>query len=208
MGKVRNCEIHAVVDNMDKQDVYAKNMDKFKQARNLNFYFESLWILYAMIEDRTSAFLYYIGFTHSTKRSSVTGTKNIKEEIRSLFQMTGKNYNYRLNTLSGKFDRMQQLIQWAQGQEEPSSDFQKMLKEKLLALSGNTNFITAVEYLNVEWREKRNQLTHALFNKNADAVSEELKELVDKGYSATRSIDSAVKKLRASPNIRKKFNIQ
>ncbi|MBR6698396.1 MAG: hypothetical protein IKL73_09095 [Lachnospiraceae bacterium] len=61
--------------------------------------------------------------------------------------------------------------------------------------------------MNTEWRDKRNQLTHALFNKRPEKVNNELKSLVDKGYTAVRDLDNAVAKLKKE-KIRRRFKIQ
>ena len=76
--------IQKVADNQEKGLSYKENFKRYKKAKASEFYLECIWILYAMIEDRTSSFLYYIGFTSEKNRSSVTGTKKIKKEIRKV----------------------------------------------------------------------------------------------------------------------------
>ena len=68
------------------------------------------------------------------------------------------------------------------------------------------NFISALTYLNDEWRDKRNQLTHSLFNKDPDTVIAELKSLIEKGYIAVRVFDNAVAQLKKE-KIRNRFKI-
>ena len=50
-----------------------------------------------------------------------------------------------------------------------------------------------MNYLEGEWRDKRNQLMHALFNKNPEAMYSELLLLVEQGYQAARQLDNAVR---------------
>lgn len=56
------------------------------------------------------------------------------------------------------------------------------------------------------WRDKRNQLVHALFNKDPQAVILELQPLVEQGYNAVRKLDNAVKQLKRS-KIRERFKM-
>ncbi len=71
-------KIELFSDNQAKGNSYRENFKRYKKAKESEFYLECLWILYAMIEDRSSAFLYYIGLTSESKRASSTGRKNLK----------------------------------------------------------------------------------------------------------------------------------
>ena len=74
-------------------------------------------------------------------------------------------------------------------------------------LAGNEELSKALSYLNDEWRDKRNQLTHYLFNKKPDAVASELEALVENGYKAVRVFDAAVREIKKY-DIRGKYKIQ
>ena len=52
--------IQTVANNKEKYVTYQVYMQRFKKAKESEFYLECLWILYAMVEDRTSAFLLQI----------------------------------------------------------------------------------------------------------------------------------------------------
>lgn len=67
--------IKTVADNIEKGLSYKENFKRNNKAKASVFHLECLWILYAILEDRTSAFLYYLGFTSDEKRSSATGRK-------------------------------------------------------------------------------------------------------------------------------------
>ena len=45
-------QIAAVKDNAEKQEVYRKQLGRYRRALNNEFYFEAMLIVYAMIEDR------------------------------------------------------------------------------------------------------------------------------------------------------------
>lgn len=202
-----NYPIQKVADNKEKGISYTKNFSRYNKAKASEFYLECLWILYAMIEDRTSSFLYYIGFTSEKNRSSVTGTKKIKKEIREILGMEQVNAKYKFNTISGKLARIKELMLWCKLEHETLSDYQKALVKVLCPIADSDEFDTALKYLESEWRDKRNQLTHSLFNKNPDAVLAELLPLVENGYTAARQLDAQIREIKKA-NIRAKFKIQ
>ena len=47
--------IKTVENSKDKELSYRENFKRYNRAKAFGFYFECLWILYAMLEDRTSA---------------------------------------------------------------------------------------------------------------------------------------------------------
>lgn len=199
--------IQKVTDNKEKGVSYKENFKRYNKAKASEFYLECLWILYAMIEDRTSSFLYYIGFTSEKNRSSVTGTKKIKKEIREILGMEQPNAKYKFDTISGKLTRIKELLVWSKMEHETLSDYQQALVKALQPVVDSLEFANALNYLESEWRDKRNQLTHSLFNKNPDAVLAELLPLVENGYAAARQLDAGIREIKKS-GIRLKFKIQ
>lgn len=199
--------IKTVADNTEKGLSYKENFKRYNKAKASEFYLECLWILYAMLEDRTSAFLYYLGFTSDKKRSSATGSKKIKQQVRQILQMTENNAKYKFDTISGKLSRIAEVITWSKTVDGEISDYQIAVKNAVNIISDNEDFISALAYLNDEWRDKRNQLTHSLFNKDPDTVITELKSLIEKGYIAVRVFDNAVAQLKKE-KIRNQFKIQ
>lgn len=201
------CSIQKVAGNQEKGLSYKENFKRYNKAKVSEFYLECIWILYAMIEDRTSSFLYYIGFTSEKNRSSVTGTKKIKEEIRDVLVMEQRNAKYKFDTLSGKLTRIKELLTWCKKDHEDLSDYQKAMVKALQPVADNLEFNKALNYLETEWRDKRNQLTHSLFNKDPGAVVAELLPMVENGYVAARQLDATIREIKKSA-IRSKFKIQ
>lgn len=199
--------IKTVADNIEKGLSYKENFKRYNKAKASEFYLECLWILYAMLEDRTSAFLYYLGFTGDKKRFSATGSKKIKQQVRQILQMTENNAKYKFDTISGKLSRITDVIAWSKTGDCEISDYQIAVKKAVKFISDNEDFISALAYLNDEWRDKRNQLTHSLFSKDPDTVIAELKSLIEKGYIAVRVFDNAVAQLK-KVKIRNRFKIQ
>ncbi|MCH5188294.1 MAG: hypothetical protein J1F63_07795 [Oscillospiraceae bacterium] len=199
--------ITAVANNKEKGLSYRANFKRYNKAKASEFYLECLWILYAVLEDRTSAFLYYLGFTGEENRGSVTGSKKIKSQIRQICNIDENNARYKFDTMSGKLERIGQVIAWSSEATEEVTDYQRSIKNAVEKLVADKEFMYYFEYLNNEWRNKRNQLTHALFNKNPNIVVSELLPLVDDGYKAARVLDGAVTKLKKE-KIRNRYKIK
>ena len=199
--------IQVVSDNKAKGLSFKENFKRYNKAKASGFYLECLWILYSMLEDRTSAFFYYLGFASSKNRNTVTGSKKIKVQVRQILNMTDSTAKYKFDTISGKLSRISQIIAWSVAVDDDLTDYQKVIKNIVEVISTNQDFLDALEYLNDEWRDKRNQLMHSLFNKNPENVSLELKSLVEKGYTAARIIDKAVSQVKRA-KIREQFKIR
>jgi Mg2+ and Co2+ transporter CorA len=204
MSDNKTTRIPPVADNYEKRDTYQRNMQRFNKARRDEYYLEALWILYAMIEDLTTSFFYYIGFVSEKNRSSVA--KRVKNDVRDILEMpTGKN-KYGLNNISGKLDAIAKVLSWAQTTEK-SIGYQGDLKA---LVTGKVKFQLLYDALKDldEWRDIRNELVHALFNKKYDEVEPRLAEMVDRGYKAMRVLDNSIKAIKRGTNIRKRHKIQ
>ena len=191
--------------NQEKGITYKAFFDRYNKAKKAGYYLECLWILYAMLEDRTSAFLYYIGCTDNNNRLKVTGTKYVKFFLRDIFNMT-KTSRYEFDTMHGKLKRIQQVIEWARKGETDGSSYQRKLLEIISKANEKPDFSAAIRYLDNTWRDKRNQLVHKLFKKNVNSAVSELESLVEEGYNALRAFGIGVKRVKRF-EVRKKFKI-
>ena len=200
--------VKTVQGNADKYDSYKTLMARYKKANQQDFFFEMLWILYAMFEDRTSAFLYYIGFV-TEDRSKVVGVKDIQKSIREVLKL-GEKASLDFGTLYGKTVTIKKVTTWTHS-ALASDDYQKELKKLM-----NRKAIVSPEFLKClegidYWRNKRNGLTHALFSEHSYEMAKDLKPLVEQGYQLARTLDNAVGALRKRDqqnSIRKKFNLK
>jgi len=182
-----------VSGNVDKYDSYKILMARCKKASQQGFFFEMLWILYAMFEDRTSAFLYYIGFV-TEDRKKVVGAKNIQKSIREVLGL-GDKATFDFGTLYGKTETIRKAAAWAQ-KNQISDEYQKALKALLNRKPINSpDFLKCLEGIDF-WRNKRNSLTHALFTVHSYETARELKPLAEQGYQLARMLDNAVSALR------------
>jgi len=208
MDTENNATKKAVQGNAEKYDLFKLHLARFKKARQQEFYFEMLWILYAMFEDRTSAFLYYIGFV-TENRQKVVAAKNIQQSIRGVLGF-GEKANVDFGTLNNKTTAIKKATAWAQ-KGAAADDFQKELKVLMNRKPINSpefvKFLDEIDY----WRNKRNELTHALFSVSNYETVKDLKPLTEQGYELARALDKAVGALRLRSrknNIREKFNLK
>lgn len=210
MSSCKNGE-HTILDvetNQEKYLSFSNNFDRFNAAKIGGFYFECLWILYAILEDRTSALLYYLGFTSKQDRNHATGSKNTKKRIRVILQLDNRQ-QFGFNTMSKKLKHIERLLEWAGNNSEDSlqNDYDKCVHKAMNILWSKNKLLPQIVYLNEEWRPKRNQLMHELISKNPTDVSVELEPLIEKGYLAMREIDKAVSSTRKL-NVRQNFRIK
>ena len=197
-----------VQGNADKYDSYKILMARYKKANQQDFFFEMLWILYAMFEDRTSAFLYYTGFVTEDRRKAI-GDKNIQKSIREVLKL-GEKANFDFGTLYGKTLTIKKAVKWSEN-ASASDEYQKGLKTLLNRKAINSpEFLQCLDGIDY-WRDKRNGLTHALFSVHSYETAKELKPLAEQGYQLARILDNAVSALRkynSKNSIREKFSLK
>ena len=208
MATAKKPAIKATRGNIVKHDSYQALMARFKQAKQQGFYFETLWILYAMFEDRTSAFLYYSGFVGENRRK-VTGDKDIQKSIRKVLKLSDKA-NFDFDTLYGKTTTIKKMVKWLMD-NQPSDEYQedliKLLHRKAITSPEFLECLDGIDY----WRDKRNGLTHALFSVKSYEMAKELKPLTEQGYKLVRTLDNAVSALRKrdqQKSLREKYGLK
>ena len=199
-------KIKQVNNNFEKYLSIKDINERYNKAYKYEFYYECLWLNYALIEDRTKALFYHIGFLNKN-RDGVHSNSKIKVTIRKLLKINKENCRYNFNKMFYKLDYISKLIEWVKSDEEATSEYEKELKKVLNKYILNDEFINTINYLNTDWRDIRNELAHGLCNKEIEAVSLELKDLVENGYNSFIVINRTVSGIKRN-NIRKKFRIQ
>lgn len=194
--------------NNEKRLLFEANFTRFNIAKKKGFYLECMWILYAYLEDRTSAFLYYIGFTSQGDRQKVSGREFVKGDIRKVLGLINNNQiRYKFNTLSGKLQRINQIVNCNYDNLDEKDKYLTYLKEIVDNIKNKQGFLDALDYLQNHWREKRNELTHALFSKKHLEKYDELLPIIEAGYDNIRVFDNVVKFVKRK-RIREKFKIK
>lgn len=204
--KDNNGEIKFVLQNKVKCELYKQNWQRFNRAKESKFYLECMWILYAMLEDRSSAFFYHLGFTKTTNRNAVTSGPKLKKQIRQILDMAPNNNKYGFSHLVSKLTRIIDVVKWSRN-AEPSTDYQNAVKKVVDRFATNQTFLDAIKYLNENWRKKRNLFAHALLLYDAQDAYEQLVPLIEHGCLAIRELDKVVSAIKRA-KIREKFKLE
>ena len=125
-----NTTIKPVEDNMDKYYTYKTLIEKYQRSYEEGFYFESLFLVYAMMEDRLRSILYHSNVI--TKRESekpnVLETKELMEKI--FFSETTHNkekHEFDFKSIAEKREMVESLIKWST-KEESTNQLEEDLK--------------------------------------------------------------------------------
>lgn len=198
-------DITSVTTNTEKYLSYKEHLTRLNKAKAGGFYLEAIFILYAMMEDRLSAFHYYAGVTNKT-REKVTSTKNVRPHLNRAFSTQGAS----LRMISKKIGLIKTMIIWSDGYTpvDKSRDYLDVLCRQVQRTAHRDKIIGTLESIET-WCKKRNQLVHALLTKNIENLEEILIGLVESGLQYCRDLDAFVSSFKKGRNvIRKQFNIQ
>lgn len=199
-------KIAIVQDNYDKARTYAEQIGRYKKAVKEGFYFEALLIEYAMIEDRTMAFLYHCGI--QLDRGDVKISKIAKQKLLKIIlpPQEGKQRAYSLNGLGKKTEMIRAIIEWECTTEQvPDDRYLKMLKSQCESLDAAA-FQKTLEDID-KWKAYRNEVIHGLLNKNMDALGSDLEDNVNNGMRLARELDAQVRVIKKNNRIRKAANL-
>lgn len=203
-------KIEAVSSNRDKQLTYKENCAKYTRAIQEEFYFEAMLISYAMIEDRLRSFLYHIGALANREsiKVSCTKTKNQLKEIVDAYKMKKENNSLGITNITGKLKIIRCTLEWAATVEDGYED-DKYLVALKNQYEGNIDIqetLSVIEEL-YEWLDYRNEIMHALLNKNVDSLHTELRERTIQGMELARKVDSFVSHVKKRNYIRRSIKL-
>lgn len=196
-----------VSNNTEKFLAYRAQMARFKLAQKDGFYFEGIFILYAMMEDRLSAFLFHAGVVNNS-RLKITTNRRVKPDLTTIINPEGKN-QYNLRNISHKRKVIQLIMEWSKTYQlnETSSDYKDMLAKQINRtpdLEGMPPTLSGIQ----DWCNSRNELVHALLNKGLESQNEKLCALTEDGFTYCRKLDNIVRAFKRRNTIRKQLKIQ
>lgn len=108
-------KIRPVTDGFDKKVTYKTQFERYDKAVKNGFYFEAMLIVYAIIEDRLRAWLFYLGCLN-TRQSTRFDNKRSKNELKFMFDECEDN-KFRfpsINQISGKRKIIEATLTWAE----------------------------------------------------------------------------------------------
>ena len=201
-------KIASVKDNKDKQRTYAKQKARYCSAMKYGFYLEAMMIDYALLEDRLRSVLYHIGFLPNRRSTSVwKKARPYFTEIVKQYKTEKENDALGITNISSKIKIVRSILLWVANTEGGYQDNKHLvlLKSRFEELDIDAFLCTIKEI--EEWCSYRNEIVHALMNKNLESIELELKEKAEAGMRLANYIDSQERMIKKGNKIRKGINL-
>ena len=199
--------IAPVANNTEKQATYQEQMRRYKKAMKDGFFFEAMLIDYAMLEDRLRSMLYHAAFFASRDKTSCwKKTKPYFQQFVLEYKNEKENESLGVTNISGKIKVVRSMLRWVvEGDAVNQSDrYLKKLNYQCESLDIGALFETLDDIQ--DWCDYRNEIVHALLNKNITGVYAELEAQAENGMKYARVIDSQVRILKKGNIVRKSVN--
>ena len=196
-----------VSNNAEKGLAYQQQIEQFNLAKSQGFYFECIFILYALLEDRLTSFFYHAGLT-GQNRQKLTPNKAVRTAIADIFPLEEMERR-RFQNISTRIRLFQNILTWSRSYplKDSTDEYCALLCKQLEATPKTGEMLVMLNQLD-QWRGARNQLVHALLNKDPMGMKIKLQGLVEEGEAYWRELDQFIKQFRHKNHIRKRFNIQ
>lgn len=199
--------IAPVANNAEKQQSYSVQMQRFNKAMKNGFFFEAVLIDYAMIEDRLRSVLYHSAFfANRDAMNCWKKTRSYFQQFVMQYKKTNENEKLGVKNISGKIKIVRSILRWV---NETEFDYQndlylKTLKNQCesLDIGGLLETLEDVE----KWCGYRNEIVHALMNKNVNSVYLELEKQARLGMEFARFIDAQERLLKKGNIVRNSIN--
>ena len=197
--------ISPVANNLDKQRTYKEQIGRFNLAMRHGFYLQAMMIDYAMLEDRLWSMLYHMGFL-----ANRTATRVWKRTRPYLVEIVGKvgedNSRLGIMNINDKNKLVRCVLQWTQEENAAHGD------KYLVALKRQCEGVDFAALLSVlqrvtVWCNYRNEVVHALMNKNIDSLDAKLKLFAEEGMALARELDTEIKRFKKGNKIRQCMNL-
>ena len=200
--------ILSVQNNKEKQQTYRKLLSKYDRAVEHEFYCEAIMISYAMIEDRLRSMIYHMGFI--ADRTKTVIWKNARPYLQQIvddYKNEKEDDSLSLTSLSGKVKIIRSVCLWASNTEDGYRDTTHLtvLKGQLegIDLANTVQVLDEVD----RWRRYRNEVVHAMMNKNIFCLEESLLPCAEEGIRLARELDSIIKVFKTRNRVRKRIDL-
>ena len=203
--------IQPVQNNEEKWQTYARYKTQLTKAIKYEFYLEAMMIEYAILEDRMRSFIYHIGGL-STRMSKSIGSKRTKSQLKAIV-LKYKNDNepdhLGITNISGKQKIIKCVLRWSSDETKQIEDdnyltaLNKQIKERINA----EEMLELFERID-EWCAFRNEVVHALLNKNITSVDCHLSEYVLAGKQLVDKLSGFETKIKYGNKVRRAVNLK
>lgn len=171
-------------DNKSKGRTYSVLLGKYKEAMDKGFYGEAELVVYAFLEDRLRSFIYYSDLLDSFNSNKI----NENAEIINGGELDIKN-------ISGKIRLIRKALNSCSLKTDEMSPFEKSLKKRYTAVLKVSELKKALNRID-KWCKYRNEIVHALFNKDLSDLREGYENHVRDGMQLARYVDAQVQRLK------------
>lgn len=198
-------KINPVESNEDKALTYAQQKGRYKQAMKMGFFYEAIVIDYALMEDRLRSFLYHAGILKlrtSDKIDCSDADKKVMKKIYCDYCRKGDAKLPQIKNISGKRDIISAIILWASTTTDvPENIYFKALKNQCesLDIQEMRDVFDAIK----NWCSYRDEIIHALMNKNLISLQSELEEKAEEGMELANKLDTFVREMKKGNKVRK-----
>ena len=199
--------IEPVKSNTEKALTYRQMKGRYSKAMREGFYFEAVAIDYAMIEDRLRSFIYHAGGLNTRNSLKLDNSVSKKFLISLYNDYTGKKWQgLNVGNISTKYNLIRAVIGWVTNTEGAAGKYQIKLKYACESLDAE-DVLNCFDELE-EWCKYRNEIIHALMNKNLSSLYKELADKAEDGMKLANRIDSYVRTVKTGHVIRKSINLK
>lgn len=203
-------KIEPVTDNQDKSNTYKTNIRRYNKAMKEGFYYEAILIDYAMMEDRLRSFLYHMGLFNSrdSYKADVDKAKKSLKGIIQTYKRPKENGYFSVSSITGKMKIIRCTLIWAEQELSDCNDKYLLALRKQFDKYIDTGSLTETLGEIEDWCAYRNEIIHALMNKNIENIETELASKAEDGMRLCRELDSQVDKLKNGNKVRRSINLQ
>lgn len=179
-------KIKRVDSNKSKGKTYKALIEKYNDAMQNGYYGEAELIVYAFLEDRLRAFIYYSGLIDNRNANKVNenGVEIIGEEIE-------------IKNITNKIKLIGKSLDLCSKNASELTNFQGSLRRCYKATVKVGEMKKSLDKID-KWCKYRNEIVHGLFNKDLNALRAGFKEHIEEGFELARYIDSQVSKLKTA----------
>ena len=200
-------KIKPVEDNYDKRKTYANHKSRYEVAMKYGFYMEAIMIDYSIIEDRLRSLLYHMGFLANRNATGILKkSRPYLSKIIRAHKSESENDSLGIKNVSSKMKIIRCVLLWTHSAEGGADN------RHLSALRTQCEGLDIQEFLNKlgeikVWCDYRNEIVHALMNKNLESLNSELEEKAKKGMRLANYLDSKTRTVKLKNKIRKAANL-
>ena len=145
-----------------------------------------------------------------SNRNAIRIWKNVTPKLReivSVYKLEGENDQLGIKNISGKIKIISAVLSWAENTEGGYENDKHLISlKKQIESIDMCELIYAINATK-DWLAYRNEVVHALMNKNLESLDEELKEKAEEGMRLANLLDKHERGLKSGNKIRKSVNL-